>query len=81
MAFKIGDENGVPNVLSKGAVGEDGGECIIKDDVVLRRDMTGFRVQDKVDSGRVKTAYAKIDALSASSFPFGKFLAILKFRT
>ena len=57
----------------------NGGEGIIKDKMVLWRNLTSFQIQNKVDGGRVKLANAKIDATTTATSLFWYLLAVLKF--
>ena len=56
MTFMIGKFKGIPDVIRKFPFGEDSGEFVIKNTVILRGNFTSVRIENKVNGSGMKSA-------------------------
>ena len=78
MSFKFGLNNGIPNICGEVPVGKDGGESVIKDQMILGRDLAGLKIENQSNIGTMLLAVTQENTTVTLTSPFGQLFTILK---
>ena len=69
---------GVPNILSELPVRKDGGEGIIKDEIILGRNLASLEIKDHSNIGTMLSTIAQKYIATTLSIPLAEIISVLE---